>query len=850
MELTVEQALQQGVAAHKGGRLQEAEHLYRAILQAQPTHPDANHNLGLIENSVNKAESALLLFKTALEANPKKEQFWLSYIDVLVRDNQVALAKEILEQGKKAGLAGEKVDALETWLQQIASSKPPAKKNSLTLKSKRKKVSEGKQKKKTERSKNTKSVNPPQSQLNHLIEQYQTGKYDEAERLAVLITQQFPGHQVGWKVLGAVYGQTGRQSEAINVNQRVVQLTPQDAEAHYNLGLTLQELSRSQEAEASYRHAIALKPDYVEAHSNLGNALNQLGRLKEAEASCRQAISLKPDFALAHNNLGNALQELGRLEDAEASYRCAIALQSDSAEIHSNLGITLKKRGRLDEAVSTYRQAIALNPDYAEAYSNLGLTLDELGRLEEALANYERTMALNPNVEYVLGATLYLRMSLCIWDELPQNLHELMRRINNGDRASSPFHLHSLLDDPGIHRKAAEIYSNHKFPGSGLSPDSFRFYDHEKIRVGYFSPDFKNHPVSSLTAELYEIHDRNKFEIHAFSFSRNTNDQLNIRIRNGVDHFHCVHSMSDQDVVALSRSLKLDIAVDLAGFTRGCRPGIFALAAAPIQLGYIGFLGTMGASYYDYLISDKTIIPEQNQQYYSESIVYLPSYQVNDSRNHSLGMLLERQDLGIPEGRFVYCCFNNTFKITPDIFDSWARILEQVEHSVLMLYAKNRTTESNLKKEISLRGVDPRRLVFGGYLARPEYLARYQLVDLFLDTTPYNGGATASDALRMGLPVLTLAGKSFAGRLGASLLSVLNLPELIGTSQENYEAIAVELATDPEKINILKQRLISNLSTTRLYNTPLYTKGLEAAYQIMSERHRDQKTPSDIYIND
>ena len=362
MELTIEQALQQGVAAHNAGNLQEAERAYQAILQSQPKHPDANHNLGLIAISVNQIEAALLLFKTALDVNPNVEQFWMSYIDALVKNNQVTDAKQAIKKAKKKGFDAKKLQALLSQSKGVTDNKVPS-----------------------------------QELLNSLLEHYQNGRLSEAEKLAVSITQEFPKHQVAWKVLGAVLGATGRKSEAANANQTAVALSPQDAEAHSNLGVTLQELGRLDEAEASYTQAIALKPNFAEAHSNLGNTLKGLGRLDEAEASYAQAMALKPDFAEAHYNLGNTLKELGRLEDAEASYKQAIALKPDYAEAHSNLGDTLLKLGRLDEAEASYAQAIALKPDYAEAHFNLGVMLLKLGRLDEAEASYTQAIALKPD---------------------------------------------------------------------------------------------------------------------------------------------------------------------------------------------------------------------------------------------------------------------------------------------------------------------------------------------------------------------------------------------------------------------------------------------------------------------
>jgi len=369
VELTVDQMLQQGVAAHNAGNPQEAERLYRAILQGQPKHPDANHNLGLIAISVNQSAAALPLFETALEENPKIEQFWLSYIDALIREKQFENAKQALEQGKKHGVAGEKLNALEAQLVPINQTE------------------------------NVDSASPSPTQLSSLFEHYQNGRYDNAEKMALLITQEFPEHQFSWKVMGALLEKTGRESEALKANQRSVQLVPLDAEAHYNLGNTLMGLDRLEEAEASYRQTIALKSYYAEAHSNLGMILQVLFRLEEAEASCRQAIALKPDYAEAHSNLGSTLKELGRLEEAEASLRQAVALKSDFAEAHSNLGSTLKELGRLEEAEASLRQAIALKPDYAEAHNNLGVVLYINGDIDSGIESLEKAKNIYPNLD-------------------------------------------------------------------------------------------------------------------------------------------------------------------------------------------------------------------------------------------------------------------------------------------------------------------------------------------------------------------------------------------------------------------------------------------------------------------
>jgi tetratricopeptide (TPR) repeat protein len=439
MELTLDEALQKAVEAHKTGQIQEAERFYTIILQSQPKHPDANHNLGLLAVSVNKADVALPLFKTALEANPKIEQFWLSYIDALIKEKQFDIAKQVLEQAKKQGVSREQLNTLkaqlfsETQIQNVISE------------------------------------SPSQAQLSSLLEYYQNGRFSDAENLAISITEKFPKHQFGWKVLGAVLKQAGRVNESLVACQKSVELVPLDAEAHNNLGTALKELGRLDKAEIIFKQAIALKPDYAEAHNNLGNTLQELGRLEEAEARSVQAIALKPDYAEAHNNLGNTLQELGRLEEAEARFTQAIALKSDYAEAHSNLGNTLQELGRLEEAEARFTQAIALKPDYAEAHNNLGIMLKELGRLEEAEASYRQAISFKPdyteahcNLGIMLKLLIKYEEAIHHFDFVNTDLaaaHTLECLYMNKSYAEFDKRLHSLSASDNMNLRVAAVSS-------------------------------------------------------------------------------------------------------------------------------------------------------------------------------------------------------------------------------------------------------------------------------------------------------------------------------------------------------------------------------------------------------
>ena len=674
------------------------------------------------------------------------------------------------------------------------------------------------QKRDKKASKDMKSIEPTSEQtkmIEDAVALHQSGQLDLAEIQYKKLLNYLPDSTLLLTNLGTIALQKGRLEDAVRIIGKSLQINSNQPNALNNRGNALRDLNRLDEALASYDRAIALNPDYAEAYSNRGNALQDLNRPDEALASYDRAIALNPDYAEAYSNRGNALKDLNRLE----------------------------------EALASFDHAIALNPDYADAYSNRGSALKDLKRLDEALASYDRAIALKPDIDFILGESLHTKMHLCIWNNFQNCLNELTDKINNGETVLNPFSLLALIDDPNIQRKTSEIYVNKKSPQSNILPKIYRYHGHEKIRIGYFSADFRNHPVSYLTAELYEIHDRDKFEIYAFSFGPDTKDEMNIRIKAGVDHFHDVRSMSDKDVAILARSFELDIAVDLGGFTKDSRTGIFSEGSAPIQVNYLGYPGTMAAEYMDYIIADHTLIPESHQRYYSEKVVYLPnSYQVNVSKRKISKISLTRHDVGLPNTGFVFSCFNNNYKITPYTFSGWMRILEAVEGSVLWLLESNSSAVSNLKKEATKSGINEDRLIFAKHIPVAEHLNRIQLADLFLDTLPYNAHTTTSDALRIGLPVLTCMGNSFASRVAASLLNAVNLPELITTTQEQYESLAIQLALHPEKLKIIKDKLINNLPTAPLYDTPLFTRHLESAYLTMYDRYQHGLDPDHIYV--
>ena len=674
------------------------------------------------------------------------------------------------------------------------------------------------------------------------------GKYEEALFYYEQSIKLDPEYFQAYNNYGKALYDLKRLPESLTFYENAIVINPFFIDGLINKGVSLNELKRYDEAIAHYDKALSLKSDYAEGWSNKGVTLHELKRYDEAIAHYDKALSLKSDYAEGWSNKGVTLHELKRYDEAIAHYDKALSLKPDYAETWSNKGVSLNELKRYDEAIVYHNKALSLKPDYAEGWSNKGITLNELKQYDEAIAHYDKALNLKPVIDWVPGFLLHTKMKICSWSGLAESLENIIKKVAANEKIINPFELLVLNDDALLHKKSSEIYIQSRYPLNPVLEPILKRPQSQKIRIGYFSADFRNHPVSLLTAELYELHDKSKFEIIAFSFGADDKSPMRLRLSQAFNQFIDVSNMSDSEIAELSRNLQIDIAVDLGGHTQGSRTGIFSYRAAPIQTSYIGYLGTMGAEYYDYLLADKSIIPDELKKFYSEKIAYLPSYQVNDRKRIISERQFRREELGLPETSFVFCCFNSNYKILPSTFDSWMRILNAVEGSVLFLYADNEWAKANLIDESSLRGFDSTRLVFGGRIPKEEYLARYRVCDLFLDTFPYNAGTTASDALWAGLPVLTLMGESFASRVAASLLSAIGLPEMITKTQEEYETLAIELAMNSQKLKNIKLKLANNRLTTPLFDTPLFTKNLEAAYINMYERYHADLEPEHIAI--
>jgi predicted O-linked N-acetylglucosamine transferase (SPINDLY family) len=670
-------------------------------------------------------------------------------------------------------------------------------------------------------------VNPPREDMDRIVTLYQQGQPKRALDQATDLLARFANSEILHNIAGVIHGALGQHDEAITHYDKAVELAPDYFEAHGNRGTALNDLRRESEALASFDTAIRLNPHFAEAHNNRAIALRRLKRFDEALASAETAIALDPARAEAYNNRGNILRALNRSEEALADFDKAVGLKPGFADAFLNRGNVLDGLKRQEDAIASFDRSIALAPGGAQAHQNRGKVLRDLKRFDEALASYRRALELAPASARIASEVRNLEAHMGLWTEAAQAPVPL----GIGDDAFPPFYMLGFEDSPQRQLQCARNWA-----ATGYAPTRPTLFPCPpaggKIRIGYFSSDYHNHATMYLMARLFELHDRSRFEIHAFSYGPDQRDEMRQRLVAGVDAFHDISEIGEEAAATLARGKGIDIAVDLKGHTRDSRSGIFAYRAAPVQVAYLGYPGTMGVDFIDYIIADAVTVPPEHQAFYSEKIAYLPNcYQPNDDRRAISDRLFSRSQLGLPETGFVFCCFNNTYKITPAEFDIWMRLLGKVDGSVLWLLKDNDWAADNLRLEARARGISPDRLVFAERMPLADHLARHRHADLFLDTFNINAHTTASDALWAGLPVLTKLGSSFAARVAGSLLHALDMPELVTRTADAYEQCALEIATNPAALATVKARLDRNRLTAALFDTERYTRDIEALYE-------------------
>lgn len=620
-----------------------------------------------------------------------------------------------------------------------------------------------------------------------------------------------------FELLGYLHGNAGNLAEAHRCLSRACELPRPTAEAFYYLGVSFLKQRQAEAAIRAFDRAIALGG---------------------------------PFFAALHDR-GTACAQAGRHASALRSYTQALRLQPDSFDLLFNIGKVYDAIRDFDNALAHYDRALKLGPAVADVWAHRGAVLYDLERHAEAIESWERALAIDAQTPFLRGFVLHARLRICDWGRWRAERADVLARVQRGEMACGPFELLAFSGDESLQRAAASAWvaANCAAP---LLPGALAGggQGQGRVRIGYFSADFGRHAVSYLIAELIERHDRERFEVHGFALKASApDDPMRARLAQAFDRFHEIDARTDAQAVDLARSLALDIAVDLGGHTKGSRTALFSQRLAPVQVNFLGYPGTMGADFIDYIVADEVTLPQASWQDCAEKVVHLPDcFQPSDTRKTLPDAEAPRQAFGLPDEGFVFCCFNNTYKINPDVFESWIRILGAVEGSCLWLLAEGEQTRARLRAEAARAGLAPERLVFGGRLPLAEYLGRYRLAGLFLDTQPFNAGTTASDALFAGLPVLTELGTSFCGRMAASLLQALDLPELIARSRAEYEATAIRLARDPGELADIRDRLSRRRAAGPLYDMARYTRHLESAYAEMQRRRLSGLPPDHIAV--
>ena len=815
-KLSVEQALAKAKSHIKRGEVAEAQTLYATILKAFPNNKKAQQGLNALGGGR----------RSAAEQGPPQ-----GVIDQLINLYNQGQFEAVVEQAKN--LTTQFPKAIALWKMLGAASAQIGKLEQAFI-----------------AFKNVIAINPndpkPHNNIGNVLKDQ--GRLEEAVKAYNKAVSLKPDYAEAYLNMGNALNNQIKLVEAVKAYNKAISLKPNYSQAYLNMGNALKNQGELERAIESYNKALVINPGYAEVYYNMGIALADQGKLVEAVDAFNKALAIKPDYADAYYNMGVTFQDQGKLEEAIDACNKALAINPDYGEAYCNMGNTLKEQGKLDEAIEAYNKAIAIKPDYADAYYNMGVTLQDQGKLVEAIDAYNKALDIKPDYESARVQKLHQKAHICDWNSMTAD-RTLIPKLGTTNNHVSPFALLSLEDAPERHLIRSEIYAAATYPNKPLPRHVRVSKKPKRLQVGYFSADFHNFPGMHLMIGLLEQHDRKKFEITAFSYGPDSSDEMRNRIVNAVDHFVDIKTADVNIVNQLAKQKKIDIAIHRNGYTKNSRTELFSSRIAPIQINYLGYPGTLGARFIDYIVADPILIPVNKRQYYSEKIIYLPNtYQPTDNRRVISNKTMKRENMGLPNQGFVFCCFNNNYKISPAEFDIWMRLLNNVEGSVLWLLKSNELATQNLKQQAESRGISADRVIFAERLPQAEHLARQRLADLFLDTFNYNAHTTTSDALWAGLPVVTKMGQGFAARVAGSLLAAVGLPELITLNEEDYEALILELATNPTKLAKIKEKLVINRLTQPLFNTELYTRHLENGYQQAYQNYLDGNSPQTITV--
>lgn len=823
---------EQAIRTHQMGNLAEAERLYMQILNADPGLFGPRYYLGLMRLQQGRPADAVPFLREALQITPGNLGALMHHGMALQGSGQAAEALASFD--KALALQPNLPEALYNRGVALADLQ----RYELALESYDRAL----------------VIQPEMvsAQINRGIVLTVLGRLDDA--LAsfdrVLVLQ--PSNIAALNSRGLTLRALRRLPEAVAAYERALSLNPGFADARYNLGVVLLDQQRAGEALAAFESVIGERPNDAELFNNRGVALWNLKRPTEALASFERTLAIEPQFVEAWGNRGLALDDLARHEEAIASFDMAISLAPRNAVAWNSRANVLRDMKNYEGAVESYTKALEIRPDYAEALINRGYIYWTLWQYEAGKADAERGLAIEPDYPYGRGEVLHARMYSADWHDFAERKADLERRVRAGERAVQPFVFQAIAETPEDAQACSRTWARHKYPQLPSAPHvPAERKAHGKIRIGYLSGEFRQQATAILMAGLYERHDRDKFEIIALDNGRNDDSPMRARLEKAFDKWVDIGALSDEEAVAKIRAEEIDILVNLNGYFGEARTEVFARRAAPVQVNYLGFPATMGAPYIDYIIADRIVIPAEDHRFYDEKVVTLPGcYQANDDKGRPLANPPSRAQAGLPEKGFVFCNFNTAYKLTPQTFDSWMRILTQVEGSVLWLLESPAPFADNLRAEAEKRGVAANRLVFAPDLPTDQHLARFGLADLFLDGLPYNAHTTGSDALWAGVPLLTRRGNTFPGRVAASLLHSAGLPELVTESAADYQALAVKLATDDKLLGALRGQLKKNRAGCELFDTDLFRRRIESAYTQMWQHWLAGNEPQAFAVTD
>jgi protein O-GlcNAc transferase len=796
--------LQRGIHYHQQGDLEQAEKNYRAVLDAAPLNADALHLLGVLSNQKQNHTAAIGLIRRAIQILPNQPIYHTNlgnaYRDSGDCEQAIASYQKALQI---------KPDFVETYI----------------------------------------NMGVAYHQLSDL--ERSASAFQKAITLKSDCAEAYYN-------LGNTFKEQRLFGKAISCYQQAASLNPMLVEASYNQANILEKQARFGEAIACLRQCIQFKPGWAEAHSNLGNLSKQLGFLDDAISHYQKAIHLKPELDEAHNNLGNAFKDQGSFGQATDCYRKVLQIRPANATAYLNLGVTYAEADHRAEAIECFQKATQLNPQFAEAHNYMGVVLAEEGRHDEAIDCFKKAIAINPDYAEAYSYLIHQLQHTCDWhlmSRFSEKLDLLIRRATDNGQSiiQTPFICMARNSDPVMNLSVAKAWSRKiEQPLQNVKlPFAFetRRRKKPKLAIGYLSGDFHDHATAHLMLSLFGLHDREKFVVHCYSYGPEDNSRYRNQIREESDQFIDIRHHSHIDTAKRLYEEEIDILVDLKGHTKGARLGILACRPSPIQVHYLGYPGTTGADFIDYLITDRIVTPEEHTPYYTEKLVFLPHcYQVNDDQQEIAARDWNRETLGLPNKGVVFSSFNLPYKIDPVMFDCWMQILHQVPNSVLWLFGDNDDAICNLRREAADRGVEPDRLVFARKIEKAEHLSRLKSADLALDTRVVNGHTTTSDSLWAGVPVITLQGSHFASRVSSSLLHAVGLSELVTYRLEEYEKLAVQLALRPSELKAFRHKLNVNRLKYPLFDTARFVRNLEHAYSQMWQIFLEGRAPTQIEV--